>query len=358
MKLQILKKWKGFIAGVAIIIFMKIFISNPLRVEKYYSTGMYPFISKALRVLFGWLPFSAGDLFYMLAAVLLIATVFKTFRQYRFTLKAFGIFFKKIILILLWVYILFNFLWGLNYYRTGFQSQLNIKPETYTVQDLEAFSQALITKLNDSRFLITEYEIKDSSYKIVFDNAIKSYKKTSLQFPFLTYKYRSVKPSMFNTTGNYLGFLGYYNPFTGEAQVNTKTPSFILPFTACHEIGHQLGYGSESEASFAAYLTAMASGNKVFEYSSYFELFIFANQQLFFTDSNLARKNFLQLDTLVKKDIHQYQNYLAAYNNPLEPFITSLYGSYLKANNQPKGMQSYNEVLAWVIAYHKKYGHL
>ena len=36
------------------------------------------------------------------------------------------------------------------------------------------------------------------------------------------------------------GFLGYYNPFTGEAQVNTKVPQFVIPFTICHEMAINL----------------------------------------------------------------------------------------------------------------------
>jgi len=33
-----------------------------------------------------------------------------------------------------------------------------------------------------------------------------------------------------------------------------------------------------------------------------------------------------------------------------------LYGNYLKAHNQPKGIESYDEVVAWVVAYYKKFG--
>jgi hypothetical protein len=50
------------------------------------------------------------------------------------------------------------------------------------------------------------------------------------------------------------------------------------------------------------------------------------------------------------------QSFLKQYSNPIEPFIRSLYGNYLKANEQPQGLMSYNEVIAWLIAYYKKYG--
>ena len=91
--------------------------------------------------------------------------------------------------------------------------------------------------------------------------------------------------------GNYLGFLGYYNPFTGEAQVNTKVPAFIIPFTTCHEIAHQFGFASESEASFVGYLVIRSGNSPVFKYSAYFDLFGFANGELYSRDSVAAKQN-------------------------------------------------------------------
>src|SRR6185295_5285048 len=101
------------------------------------------------------------------------------------------------------------------------------------------------------------------------------------------------------------------------------------------------------------------SGNSpVFKYSTYFDLFGYANSELYSRDSVAARQNVKLLDTLVKKDILVYRQYLKNYENPIEPLLTKLYGTYLKAHNQPKGIESYNEVVAWIVAYYKKYGEL
>jgi hypothetical protein len=60
----------------------------------------------------------------------------------------------------------------------------------------------------------------------------------------------------------------------------------------------------------------------------------------------------------VKKDIAEYRRFLLQYSSPLEPLFTALYGNYLKANNQPNGIETYDRVVAWLIAYKKKYGTL
>ena len=43
---------------------IKILSWYPGAVEKYYSGGLYPFLSRVQRVVFGWVPFSVGDVLY------------------------------------------------------------------------------------------------------------------------------------------------------------------------------------------------------------------------------------------------------------------------------------------------------
>jgi hypothetical protein len=63
-----------------------------------------------------------------------------------------------------------------------------------------------------TRQQITKKEIPVSA---MLSGHTKIYRNTIL---LINYKYPSVKPSIFSYLGNYLGFTGYYNPFSGEAQ--------------------------------------------------------------------------------------------------------------------------------------------
>ena len=161
---------------------------------------------------------------------------------------------------------------------------------------------------------------------------------------------------MFSYLGDYLGYTGYYNPFTGEAQVNTTVPVFVQPFTTCHEMGHQLGYAKENEANFAGYLSGKSSGDPAFTYSVYFDLYSYGIRELYGRDSVLAKELIKRKPLQVKKDIIALRQFYTKYENPIEPYIRALYGQYLIANEQPSGMQSYNEVMAFLVAYYKKYG--
>jgi hypothetical protein len=195
-----------------------------------------------------------------------------------------------------------------------------------------------------------------ASHRYLFDGAVHSYATLANQDPRFSYPLPSVKSSIFSIVGSYLGFSGYYNPFSGEAQVNTIVPLFSEPYTACHEIGHQLGYAKENEANFAGYLSARSSDDPAFRYSVYFDLYLYAARELYARDSTQLKPLKEQLRPGIRKDFRELQKFLDKYRNPLEPVISRLYGNYLKANRQPQGMHTYNEVIAWLIAYIKKNG--
>jgi hypothetical protein len=190
----------------------------------------------------------------------------------------------------------------------------------------------------------------------LFAGSVESYSALAAGDNRFAYPSSSIKASLFSYLGNYLGFGGYYNPFSGEAQVNTTMPVFTRPFTACHEIGHQLGYAKENEANFAGYLAARSSPDPAFQYSVYFDLYIYAARELYVRDSNRVKPFREQLRPAIRKDFQELKRFNRQFENPLEPVIRNLYGGYLRANSQPQGIMTYNEVIAWLIAYYKKMG--
>ena len=138
--------------------------------------------------------------------------------------------------------------------------------------------------------------------------------------------------------------------------MNTTIPAFIQPFTTCHEIGHQLGYAKEHEANFAGYLAAKSSVDPAVRYSVYFDLYTYAAGELYIRDSTLLLPLRNRLRPDIRKDYNELREFFARYENPFEPIVRRIYGRYLRANGQPQGMMSYDEVVGWLVAYTKKYG--
>jgi len=349
------KFWITPLILIAIIVLLHLFAMQTAWVEDIYTAHIYPIISTALRLITRWIPFSLGDILYTLAFAWLFIKLIWFFKR-KPTWRKFLFSLRNLLVKCLWIYISFLAGWGLNYYRYGIGDTLKLVPDMYSTQDLKTVTTKLLAQLNANRKLIDSLHINYADNSTTLKEAEALYDTAKSFYPFLMYHFPDVKKMMFSTVGNYSGFLGYYNPFTGEAQVNTQVPAFIIPFTACHEIGHQLGFASESEASFVGYLVEQKGHSTIFNYSTYFDLFSYANGELYSRDSAAAKQNVKLLDTLVKKDYITYRKYLNSYKNPIEPLLTLLYGNYLKAHNQPSGIESYDEVVAWIVAYYKKYG--
>ncbi|MCW3118352.1 MAG: hypothetical protein JWM28_2434 [Chitinophagaceae bacterium] len=356
---HIMKGWTWALL-IALAIIIKVISSYPALIERDYTYGVYPIISSTQRFLFGWLPISLGDLFYSFIILWLIVKagqLVKAIFKRRITRSSLLKGLQQFIFICLFIYVAFNLLWGLNYNRVGIASQLGLEMKKYNLRELDTLTAVLQKRLNEY-VVLADPQQRDSFYKKrnLFRESFEAYHEVAKQYSFLSYYPQSIKPSIFSYVGNVLGFSGYYNPFSGEAQVNTTVPVFTQPFIACHEIGHQLGYGKENEANFAGFLACRAHPLPAFRYSVYFDMYNYTINELYRRDSVAAKAFVSTLSPLVKKDFKELRAFYDKYENPMEPVITWLYGNYLKANRQPAGRQTYNQVVAFLIAYQKKFG--
>src|SRR4030095_2708404 len=354
-----MKAWSWILLIITVIL-IKFASTQSLWIEENYSNGIYPYIAKFQRSIFGWIPFSIGDLFYVfLVLVIIIKTVQfikyiikkRVNRQYLLN----GL--KQVIFFFLFVYVFFYGLWGLNYNRKGISYQLNLEMKKYSVQEIDTLTDLLQQRLNFYADTI-DLRQRDSfnKKKILFERTTDAFLYADNVYPFLGYDLQSLKPSLFSYLGNYFGFQGYYNPFSGEGQVNTTIPRFLEPFVCAHEVAHQLGYAKENEANFVAFVACRSYPNNTYRYSMYFDMYLYAITELDRKDSVLAKTYSDKLHPQAKKDIEEYRSFLMSYRNQIEPVISWIYEGYLQANDQPEGKKTYNQVVAFLIAYYKKFG--
>ncbi len=341
-------------------VLIRIFSLNESWVETYYSNGIYPVMAVASRALLGWIPFSVGDLLYAAATIYLLLLIWKGFTVLKNSRSApvpWVTLLRKAVTVALVIYILFNVLWGLNYNRQGISTQLALKEAPYSSSELTNLVAALQQKLCLYGNEVSRTErTRLSSNSDLFEEGVAAYETAEKRFPFLQYQVSSIKPSLLTPLGHYFGFTGYYNPFTGEAQLKTSIPIFLKPFVLCHEMAHQIGYAKENEANLVGFFAGREHSNPEFRYSVYFEMYLYAVGELLRRERGAAALFLKTAHPQVLRDRQAYLDYLSSQENIVEPFVSRFYDRYLKMNNQPKGRGSYNAVVAWLIAYAKKYG--
>lgn len=325
---------------------------NPAFIEQYYSNGIYPTIAAFLRIIFGWIPFSIGD-------VLLFFGVFLLLRFfYRLIKNKFQNGFHKLLhfsAILSVIYFCFYLFWGLNYYRQPLAKNLNYTQKKYTTIQLKNVTKQIVNQLNKYQFLLTKNDtlqvVNTLQQKEMYKMALGGYKNLATNFKQLQYNYPSVKSSLMSLLQTYNGTSGYLNPLTGEAQVNSKTPKTSYPTTICHEMAHQIGFAAENEANFVGFLAANYNENPHFKYASYKMAFGYCISEIRKRDKNLATEVWKNVNKGVIKDFNASYVFWKAYENPFEPIVKKGYNAYLKANKQDKGIDSYNYVVDLLISY-------
>lgn len=356
---RLMKSW-SWVLLIILTILIKWASWYPGWVERNYSRSVYPLIAKIQRFLFGWISFSIGDLFYGFLCVVILYKVIKFFRlliRKKLNRSYFVAALQQGIFIFLFLYVFFNLLWGLNYNRRGIAYQLKLDVKEYTLADLDTLTSVMQSRVNYYATFVTEAQRDSFDIKSqLFASAVEAFEAVAKQYSFLKYHPKSIKPSLFSYLGNYLGFQGYYNPFSGEGQVNTTVPRFLEPYVTTHEMAHQLGYAKENEANFVGFLACRSYYSNAFRYSVYYDMYNYAVGEIFRRDTTLGKQFQSKAATQVRKDQEAFREFYRRYNNPIEPIVMWGYGHFLKANNQPAGKRSYNEVVAWLIAYYKKYG--
>ncbi|PQJ23568.1 DUF3810 domain-containing protein [Tenacibaculum sp. SG-28] len=322
-------------------------------IEHYYSNGIYIPISKTLRFLFGWIPFSVGDVLGLILLFLLLKNICNLIASRFKNILPKTINFIAVLSLLHFVFYLF---WGLNYFREPLYKSLEFSKSKYSTEQLFKVTKKIATNFNEVHQEITNNDSvavkipisRNLIYKLApqgFENLVKIY-------PQLSYSNPSVKSSLVSLFQSYNGTSGYFNPISGEAQVNHQIPITSYPATTCHEIAHQIGWAAENEANFIGFLACIHHDNLYFKYAGYRMAFQYCIGELQKRDANLATQIKRQINRGIFKDYKNTYSHWKKYENPIEPYIKKGYNSYLKANNQSKGIKSYNYVVDLLIAYY------
>lgn len=332
----------------------------------FYLFGFYPVFSRSWRTLTAWSAISIGDILYILAAIWLLTGIVRFVRdllQVKRRRWAWVVTLLRFVLIVLVSYTVFMVFWGMNYRYDRLYADMGVRSEPFHLRQVASLCDSLAARLDrEHRALAGNDTLPVTqflSFSQIRQRIPENYRRISRSWPALQYSFPSIKPSMFGYMMNYAGITGYFNPFTGEAQVNTTPMPAGLPFTACHEVAHQLGFAAEEDANFIGYLVAATSPDIHFRYAANFVMFLYGVHALSLRDPASSDSLFETLITPgVKKDYDRYFSFYDRYRTSLRPVLNDFYDRYLKANQQEKGIRSYNEVVSLLIDYMKRHGGL
>lgn len=322
---------------------------NPEWVEGVFSQSIYPYVFKTHRFFFYQLPFSFGDLFYAMIAILLIVGCVQIIKKPR-------AYFKKNLIQVFAIFsltlLVFQISWGLNYYRTPLHESLGYSLEYNEIELTETLNK-LIEINNELHGRLTNSD--SVPVRIPYSKDVLA-KMIENDFSFEAQQYQVkpfVKNSLWSTLVSYMGYAGYLNPLTLESQVNRHIPKLNYITTLAHEMAHQLGIAAENEANYISFYTTINHQDPFVQYAGYSFAFRYCYSELFKANPEKAKGLISNLKPGIIKNFSALSSFWKQYQNPFEPYLKKGYDSYLKANGQVLGIQSYNAMVALVIAHSK-----
>ena len=335
------------------IILLKIIPYFPEMVEQYYSNGLYAILSKFERIILGKIPFSIGDILYFMLILLGLNWLFNKRKTWKLEWKNNTLSILSFISVF---YFFFHLLWGLNYYRQPLFEKMAIERD-YSNADLLAFTKKIIAKTNTIQKQLTNNDrakvVVPYSQEEFFEMNIEGYKSLSKKHPFFEYKNPSIKKSLFSLPLTYMGFGGYLNPFTNEAQVNYLGPIYSFPMTTNHEMAHQMGFASESECNFIGFLASVKNDDLYIQYSGY-------SMALRYCLSNWQERDDAVFKVLLKtihpgilKNYKESELFWKQYDTIIDKGFHAFYDQFLKVNQQKDGIESYSKFVNLMVNYYK-----
>ncbi|MCB0697427.1 MAG: DUF3810 family protein [Chitinophagaceae bacterium] len=343
-------QYKKKLIGLCVIVFLLTLVQVVLPYRPnwtiIYADYIFVPFQSVRNIIFGWSQLSFGDLFYFVLGLFLVILPFK-WLYYLLTVRSnvhkLTHSILNTIIFAASVYLLFLLGWGGNYYKPSLTNYWHMDVSEWNDDSTElAYDRFLSMKLN-------EYA---GSYQPLYFMKVR---KDAMHYykEYTDCKARlhglNIKPSVYGYLMQHLGIQGYYNPITGEAQVNRFLPPFMLPFVVLHEMAHQAGIAAEDDANLLAYTISVESEDTTFRYSAYLNMWLYNHGRLRRRDSVLADEMKAILNPLTLHHLDTLHQIRERYKGDLGKYSTGLYDTYLKMLQQKEGIGSYNRsvITAW-----------
>ena len=304
-------------------------------------------------------PFSIAELIYAVGIIFVIFHVIYAiirikrsyFRLWEFLHR---LFILLIVVVFLWS--LYGWLWGIEYYSESFSEQTGIpKVAPADVNDLFKVTAMFLVASNALSTEVARDADGHFAEDIdeMFDRAPTLYDNIKKIYPCLEGECYRPNAMVFSKIMSVMGFTGLYFPFTGESNINVDVPSSFIPATVAHELAHQLGYASEQECNFIGILACIASDDTVYQYSGYMRGLLYLMNALY--ASNYDAWKYLRgyFTAELEQDWKDNSEYWAKFESPIDGFFEKVYDMYLKGNGQTMGIYSYEACVTMLVEYFK-----
>lgn len=234
---------------------------------------------------------------------------------------------------------------------------------TYTLQDLTALRNMLVEKCNELSGQMQRTEEGEIIYEgNMGKKAISDMQALGETYDALQGFYPMPKPLYFSDFVSQQYMLGYYFPFSMEANYNKVAYVTNLPVTMCHELVHLKGYIQEDEANFIGFLACISSDDLLFQYSGYLSVLNYVNNDFYeavgedyeryMAEVQIDRQVYEDAVFVRKEDWDRIEKEAVLDTEVVDAVSTGFVETSLKLNGVDDGMVAYSRVVGLLLQWY------
>ncbi len=234
---------------------------------------------------------------------------------------------------------------------------------TYTLQDLTALRNMLVEKCNELSGQMQRTENGEIIYEgNMGKKAISNMQALGETYDVLQGFYPMPKPLYFSDFVSQQYMLGYYFPFSMEANYNKVAYVTNLPVTMCHELAHLKGYIQEDEANFIGFLACISSDDLLFQYSGYLSVLNYVNNDFYeaigedyeryMAEVQIDRQVYEDAVFVRKEDWDRIEKEAVVDTEVVDAVSTGFVETSLKLNGVDDGMVAYSRVVGLLLQWY------
>lgn len=323
------------------------------------------FPAQAIRFLLakltGGIPFSLAEAFIVSVPVIAIAyIVASTVSTKRDTSnRNYYRWMRPLLSVILSVLTLFLTAFGPAYGRYKLADNLGLEQAPVSAEELYSAGRAVAEELNgiidEVSFDVNGASVMPYDYDTLVEKVNEAFKKYAASADYISHFNSEPKPIALSEPMTYTHISGVYTFITGESNVNTNYPDFLMPFTMAHEMAHQRGIAREDEANFVAFLVCIGSDDAYIRYSGYANMAQYLSTAL--NSADRAKYTDLMVNYLpddILKEFIAYSEFFDKYRESTASDVTgAVNNAFLQSQGQSAGTKSYGLVVDLAVAYYK-----
>ncbi|MBR5527901.1 MAG: DUF3810 domain-containing protein [Clostridia bacterium] len=352
------------VAGIAVILSLPVALLSlcfPAFAE-YYSRTVGEFLRMVLSKITGILPFSLAETIIVCGGIYVVAgTVYGFVEMFRKsdTVSQFELNFnRRITCAVLSFLAIYNFTFAPCNRRFDLEDNMGLVRSPLTAQQLYDCMVIVNDELEkciekgDIRFSADGSSCMPWSYAELNEKLNRAFAEYSKDHEYVGGFSSRVKRVALSPLMTYTHISGIYIPYTGEVNVNTNYPDFVVTFTHAHEMAHQRGIAREDEANFVAFTLLYEHGDNYMRYCALTELYDYLGDALFSADPGLFEKMLYISHPTVIREMIAFENFFVPYaDSAASEIMGAVNDTSIKLRGDSAGAKSYNMMVELAAAY-------